>query len=244
MLSTGESELLSKRAPHVQPRADIKAAQQLRKRTQKACIETSSFPACVIGIQRPVFDVRGGAEGTDQMNQQHEEIVPAAAGKVQCIGQWRNSMAETPNTDWTKTIAWQTNASTAHMADCQKMALQQQNELLQDAQQRVTAWTKRRQEALETGLDALHRMSACKSPVEAAAICSDWMAGSITRVLADMTDAQAHTLKMAEQFQKTSRAMLESPPAPVPGIAEATAIAKAMVSPVPTSPEHLREAAD
>ena len=53
-------------------------------------------------------------------------------------------MGDSPTTDWTKTIVWQTGASTAHIAECQKMALQQQQELLQDSQQRMAAWTKRR----------------------------------------------------------------------------------------------------
>src|SRR5258708_5011856 len=41
------------------------------------------------------------------------------------------------------------------------IAPEQQHELLQGAQQRMTAWIGRRQEALETGIDALKRMSAC-----------------------------------------------------------------------------------
>lgn len=57
-------------------------------------------------------------------------------------------------------------------------------------------WMKRRQEALETGLDALKRMSACKTPVEAALICSEWMSGSMTRILADLEDAQKATQSM------------------------------------------------
>jgi hypothetical protein len=54
-------------------------------------------------------------------------------------------------------------------------------------------WMTRRQEALETGLDALKRMSACKTPIEAAVICSEWMSGSMTRIMADMEDAQKAT---------------------------------------------------
>ena len=57
-------------------------------------------------------------------------------------------------------------------------------------------WMTRRQEALETGLDALKRMSACRTPIEAAVICSEWMSGSMTRILADMEDAQKATHSM------------------------------------------------
>ena len=61
-------------------------------------------------------------------------------------------------------------------------------------------WMIRRQEALETGLDAIKRMSACKTPVEMASIYGEWMTGSMTRVLADLED-----------FQKASQALLASP---------------------------------
>jgi|GEM_PF-3951144 len=67
----------------------------------------------------------------------------------------------------------------------------------------TSAWMTRRQEALETGFDALKRMSACKTPVEAAVIYSEWLSGSMTRVFADMEDVQ-----------KASRALLASSPRP------------------------------
>ena len=62
-------------------------------------------------------------------------------------------MGASANIDWTRTIAWQTGASSAHLAEYQKMALQQQHELLQGAQRRTAAWIRRRQVALETGID-------------------------------------------------------------------------------------------
>jgi hypothetical protein len=150
-------------------------------------------------------------------------------------------MGDSPTTDWTKTIVWQTGASTAHIAECQKMALQQQQELLQDSQQRMAAWTKRRQLALETGLDALSRMSACKTPVEMMAICSEWMSGSFSRVLADFEEAQAHTARMAEHLQKASKALFDAEQAP----AAAPPVNERQL-PVVTGerPASLREAAD
>lgn len=119
-------------------------------------------------------------------------------------------MGDSPTTDWTETIVRQTGSSTAHIAECQKMALHQQQELLQDSQQRMVAWTKRRQQALETGLDALSRMSSCKSPIEMMAICTEWMSGSFSRVLADVEDAQTHAARMAEQMQHVSKTLFES----------------------------------
>ncbi len=153
-------------------------------------------------------------------------------------------MADSPNTDWTRTMVWNAAAAPAHLADCQKLAMQQQQELLQDAQQRMAAWTKRRQVALETGIDALSRMAACKTPVEMAAICGDWMSGSITRIFADLNDAQAHAAKMAEHFQKTSSALFEAQQATAARLTPQAESRKSAVSEVPPAREQLREAAD
>lgn len=84
-------------------------------------------------------------------------------------------------------------------------------------------WMTRRQEALETGLDALKRMSACKTPVEAATIYSEWLSGSMTRILADFEDAQ-----------KATQALFVSP--------QATHVAPAALAETPV-PHQLREAA-
>jgi len=85
-------------------------------------------------------------------------------------------------------------------------------------------WMTRRQEALETGLDALKRMSACKTPIEVAVICSEWMTGSMTRILADMEDAQ-----------KATQSLLASPKVAPPA---------EIAAPVETTPPvQLREAA-
>lgn len=81
-------------------------------------------------------------------------------------------------------------------------------------------WMTRRQEALETGLDAIKRMTTCKTPVEAATIYSEWLSGSMTRVLADFEDVQ-----------KASQALFVSPQAAPPSPTE---------TPVP---HQLREAA-
>ena len=79
-------------------------------------------------------------------------------------------------------------------------------------------WMTRRQEALETGLDALKRMSACKTPIEAAVICSEWMSGSMTRIMADMEDAQKATQSMFAKPQPAVElaAPVETTPPPIP----------------------------
>ena len=150
-------------------------------------------------------------------------------------------MGDSPTTDWTETIVRQTGSSTAHIAECQKMALHQQQELLQDSQQRMVAWTKRRQQALETGLDALSRMSSCKSPIEMMAICSDWMSGSFGRVLADLEEAQAHAVKMTGQLQHASKTLFEHTEAATRPVNERHL---PVVTGRPQTPGGLREAAE
>jgi len=112
-------------------------------------------------------------------------------------------MTDTVNTDPTRTIA------------------RQQHEMLQAAQERTAAWMTRRQAALETGLDTLKRMAACKTPLEAAVVYSEWLSGSMTRVLADVEDVQ-----------KASRSLFATPLASSP-----TAPAES------PAPHQLREAA-
>jgi urease accessory protein UreF len=67
---------------------------------------------------------------------------------------------------------------------------------------------KRRQEAVETGLAALQKMSASQDPALAARICADWMGGSLNRLLADMTDARDHGVRLVELGQKTVQTVL------------------------------------
>jgi hypothetical protein len=128
-------------------------------------------------------------------------------------------------------------SASPNIDSARSIAQQQQDELLQGAQQRMSAWMNRRQEALETGLDAFKRMSACKTPIEIAVIYGEWLSGSMTRVLADLQDGQAHALKMAEQFQTASRTLFEQPqPAPAE-------IPEPVVAAEPPAPQQLRQAA-
>jgi len=153
-------------------------------------------------------------------------------------------MGDSPKIESTRTIAWQAGASSAHLAECQKVALQQQqHELLQDVQQRMAAWIRRRQVALETGIDALTRMSACKTPVEMAAIYGEWTAGSITRMLADVDDAQAHTAKLAEHFHKATSTLLETPQAAPAEPAPPAEIRQPADTEIPPAQRQLRAAA-
>jgi len=106
----------------------------------------------------------------------------------------------------------------------------------------MTAWMGRRQEALETGLDALKRMSACKTPIEVAIIYGEWLSGSMTRILADLEDGQAHAVRMVGQVQEASRTLFAAPQAAPAETAPAAEIRQPDVTEQP-APQQLRHAA-
>lgn len=77
-----------------------------------------------------------------------------------------------------------------------------------------TSWLTRRQEAFETGIDALRRMSACKTPVEMAVIYGEWLSGSMTRVLADLEEGQKASLALFASTPRAEPAASAEPAAP------------------------------
>jgi uncharacterized protein with von Willebrand factor type A (vWA) domain len=85
-----------------------------------------------------------------------------------------------------------------------------QVELFEGTNALITAWMKRRQEAVETGLAALQKISASQDPALAARICADWMGDSLNRVLADFTDARDHSVRLVEMSQKTVQTVLQA----------------------------------
>jgi len=91
-----------------------------------------------------------------------------------------------------------------------KTWMPQQSELFEEMNGLMAIWMKRRQEALETGLQAFQKMAACQDPASAAKVCADWMGGSMNRVLADISDAREHSVKMMELGQKAYQAMLSA----------------------------------
>ena len=99
-----------------------------------------------------------------------------------------------------------------------------QVELFEGTNTLITAWMKRRQEAVETGLAALQKMSAAQDPALAARICADWMGGSLNRMLADFTDARDHSVRLVELGQKTVQTALHAQAETVAGeVAKAAA---------------------
>ena len=159
-------------------------------------------------------------------------------------------MSEDNKQDWTRTIAWQAMAAPpAHTMQCQREALQHQLEMFEEAQRKAAAWTKRRQVALETGIDALKRMSACKDAGSAAAIYGEWVSGSLGRLLEDINDMHEHALRVTEHVGKASQALFAAPPAesetPAAGQQVSAAVIGESQAPSPQpAPTPMREAAD
>jgi len=109
-----------------------------------------------------------------------------------------------------------------------------QVELFEGTNALITAWMKRRQEAVETGLAALQKMSAAQDPALAARICADWMGGSLNRMLADFTDARDHSVRLVEFGQKTVQTALH---------AQAETVAGEVAKAAATTEQTLRRAA-
>lgn len=92
--------------------------------------------------------------------------------------------------------------------------LRWQAEVLQAAGPEATKWLARRREAVETALEALGDMVACKDLTAAAAIQRDWIEGEMARLQADMQAMGAQTFawarRAAEASQRAAEAVEES----------------------------------
>ena len=97
-----------------------------------------------------------------------------------------------------------------------RQALPQQAAMVDGMNALMTAWMKRRQEALETGLQALQAMATCRDPAAAAQVCGDWLAGSLARIADDARDVREHGNRMAELGQQAWQTMLASAPTATP----------------------------
>lgn len=75
--------------------------------------------------------------------------------------------------------------------------LHDQAELLDETQKMMAAWTKRRHEAMEAGLQALQRFSNAEDVGEIAAAYGEWLTSSMSRIMADMAIARDGTLRLA-----------------------------------------------
>lgn len=84
-----------------------------------------------------------------------------------------------------------------------KVLLAEQAELLDESRKMAAAWMKRRQEAMETGMQAFGAIAACRDPGTMAAICSEWFKGSMERLTTDMNDARDEGVRLAEIGQRS-----------------------------------------
>lgn len=75
--------------------------------------------------------------------------------------------------------------------------LHDQAVLLDETQKMMAAWTKRRHEAMEAGLQALRKFSNAEDVGEIAAAYGEWLTCSMSRIVEDMAVARDGTLRLA-----------------------------------------------
>ncbi|MBM3520687.1 MAG: hypothetical protein FJX63_07960 [Alphaproteobacteria bacterium] len=114
----------------------------------------------------------------------------------------RRDAAEAAVADWPEAIRVQMEA-----------ALHDQAELLEETQKMMAAWTRRRQEAMESGFRTLQKLSASRDVAEMAAAYSEWLSSSMGRIMADMEAAQEGAMRLASLGQQTMSAMSPKNPA-------------------------------
>jgi hypothetical protein len=86
-------------------------------------------------------------------------------------------------------------------------ALHDQAELLDETQRMMAAWTKRRQEAMESGFKTLQKLSASRDVAEMAAAYNEWLTSSMGRIMADMAAAQDGAIRLAHLGQTAISAL-------------------------------------
>jgi hypothetical protein len=119
----------------------------------------------------------------------------------------RRSAAEAAIADWPEAFRFQMEA-----------ALHDQAELLDETQRMMAAWTKRRQEAMESGFRTLHKLSASRDVAEMAAAYSEWLSSSMSRIMADMAAAQEGAMRLANLGQSAMAATAPEGASTVQGI--------------------------
>ncbi|WP_102108021.1 phasin family protein [Oceaniglobus roseus] len=98
-----------------------------------------------------------------------------------------------------------------------------QAEWLEGSRTLWASWLQRRQQALETGLEALGRIGACRTPSQMSAICDAWVTGSMERLAADMNETRDLMARLADHAQQSMGGVFaqggENPSAPSPAAA-------------------------
>ena len=124
-------------------------------------------------------------------------------------------MTDQPKPETRTAVTWMIAVPPAAAVD-PRQTLPQQTAMIDEMNALMTAWMKRRNEALHTGLQALQTMATCRDPAAAAKVCADWMGGSLERIAADVRDARDHSSRMAELGQQAWQTVLASQPTAAP----------------------------
>jgi hypothetical protein len=82
-----------------------------------------------------------------------------------------------------------------------------QAELLDGTQKIMAAWTKRRQEAVEASSRTFQAICGCKDAGAMTTAYAEWLANSMNRIFADVNDARAEALRLAEIGRKSVAAV-------------------------------------
>lgn len=137
---------------------------------------------------------------------EQETDADAAAKHREQAERHRRGAAETALADWPEAFRFQMEA-----------ALHDQARLLDETQKMMAAWTKRRQDAMESGFRALQKLSSSRDVAEMAVAYNEWLTNSMGRIMADMMAAQDGAMRLANLGQsKMTEMSTKDPAAPDP----------------------------
>jgi hypothetical protein len=150
------------------------------------------------------------AKLNDRLAEQETDADAAAERRGQAE-RHRRDAAEAAIADWPEAFRVQMEA-----------ALHDQAQMLDETQRMMAAWTKRRQDAMESGFRTLQKLSASRDVAEMAVAYNEWLTSSMGRIMADMMAAQEGAMRLANLGQSTMTTMsakdplLPDPSAPDP----------------------------
>jgi hypothetical protein len=106
----------------------------------------------------------------------------------------QSAVEKNPDAIWPFTLPNATDLLQARM----KTLAEGHSELLDETGKAMTAWAKRRQEAIGEASRTFRAVCACKDPAAVMAIYRDWLTGSMARVFDDVADARKQVFRLAE----------------------------------------------
>jgi hypothetical protein len=87
-----------------------------------------------------------------------------------------------------------------------KILLEEQAEFLEEGWTITTTWMKRRQATMDAAMKAADTIFHSRNPVVITTACSDWLAGNVDRLMANLSDACDENLRLAQIGQKSAMA--------------------------------------